>query len=53
MNPKHTPPRSIRVDDELWAAAKATAEAEGKTLTDVITAYLRRYAKRKPPAPTA
>jgi hypothetical protein len=34
--------RNFRCDDELWAAAKATAGAEGRTVTDVIVAALRR-----------
>ena len=38
-----TPVRNIRVADNLWRAAQAKAKREGRTLTDVITAYLRRY----------
>jgi len=34
--------RHFRCDDELWAAAKATATAEGRTVTDVLVAALRR-----------
>jgi hypothetical protein len=41
----HTPPRSVRVPDELWDAAKAKAAAEGRTITDVVVAALRRYVK--------
>jgi antitoxin component of RelBE/YafQ-DinJ toxin-antitoxin module len=50
----HTPPRSIRVDTPLWEAAKAAAAAEGKTVTDVVNAALRRYVKSRgvtPPPP--
>ena len=39
-----TPLRNIRVSDELWQAALAKARAEDRTLTEVIVAYLRRYA---------
>lgn len=38
-----TPLRNIRVADELWKAAQAKAKAEGRTLTAVLVAYLRRY----------
>ena len=38
-----TPLRNIRVPDALWKAAKAKAAAEGRTLTDVLVAYLHRY----------
>lgn len=41
----NTPPRSIRIPDDLWQAAKATAERRGETVTDAITRYLRRYAR--------
>lgn len=45
-NPSHTPPRSIRVEEALWQAAKETAERRGETVTDVITEALRRYVRR-------
>jgi hypothetical protein len=34
--------RHFRCDDELWAAAKAAAAVEGRTVTDVLVAALRR-----------
>ena len=34
--------RNFRCDDGLWAAAKEAAAAEGRTVTDVIVAALRR-----------
>ena len=34
--------RHFRCDDELWAAAKTAAAAEGRTVTDVLVAALRR-----------
>ena len=44
-NKPKTPVRGIRVDDELWHAAQDKASAEGRTMTDVLVAYLRRYVK--------
>lgn len=38
-----TPVRNLRVPDHIWQPALEKAHAEGRTLTDVITAYLRRY----------
>ncbi len=34
--------RTFRVDDDLYAAAKEAAAAEGRTVTDVLVAALRR-----------
>lgn len=45
MKPTHTPPRSVRVPEEVWQAAKREAEARGETLTDAIVRFLRRYGK--------
>lgn len=45
-----TPVRNLRVPDEIWEPALANARAEGKTITEVITAALKRYnvaAKRR------
>lgn len=39
--------RNIRVPDELWAAAMAEAQTEGRTLTDVIVSDLHRYVNRR------
>ena len=33
---------NVRFDDDLWAAAKVAAAAEGRTVTDVLVAALRR-----------
>ena len=41
-----TMPRSLRIPDDLWHAARAKARAEGTTLTAVVIAALRRYLKR-------
>ena len=40
-----TPPRSVRIPDAIWNAAKARADTEGTTLTAVILRALTRYAK--------
>lgn len=42
-----TPLRNIRVPDELWNAAKAEAQEEGRSLTDVIVSDLHRYVNRR------
>jgi len=47
-NKPKTPVRGIRVDEDLWRAAQAKAEAEGRTLTGVLVAYLRRYVSTPP-----
>lgn len=36
-----TPPRSIRVPDELWRAARERAAAEGTTVSAIVSAALR------------
>lgn len=43
-----TPVRNVRVAERLWRAAQDKAKAEGRTLTDVIVAYLRRYISTPP-----
>ena len=45
MKPTHTPPRSVRVPDDVWAAAKAEAERRGETVTDAVVRFLRRYGR--------
>lgn len=39
-----TPVRNLRVPDERWLPALAKAEAEGRTLTEVIDGFLCEYA---------
>lgn len=46
MNPAHTPPRSIRVPDAVWDAAKAKAAERGETVTDAVVRFLTRYGRR-------
>lgn len=45
-----TPIRGIRIPDGLWSAAQEKAAAEGRTMTDVVTDYLRRYVAAPPRA---
>lgn len=40
---KGTTRRSIRIEDELWDAAKTKAEAEGTDLSNIIRGKLRDY----------
>lgn len=44
-NKPKTPHRTIRVEDALWEAAQAAAEARGETISEAIRAFLKRYAK--------
>jgi len=41
-----TPPRSIRVADDVWAAAMAAAERRGEILSEEVVRFLIRYGKR-------
>jgi NRPS condensation-like uncharacterized protein len=43
-----TPVSNFRIPKHIVQAAKAKAQAEGRTLTDVIVAYLRRYVSTPP-----
>jgi len=47
-NQPKTPNRVLRVEESLWRAAQQKAAAEGKTLTGVIVAYLKRYVAAPP-----
>lgn len=38
-----TKPRSLRVSDDVWQAAKDEAERRGETVTDAVVRFLRRY----------
>lgn len=40
-----TPARAIRVEHELWEAAKKRADERGETVSDAIRAFLRRYVR--------
>jgi hypothetical protein len=43
--------RNLRVPEHIWVAALGKARAEGRTLTEVITAYLQRYISTPPRRP--
>lgn len=40
-------PRSVKVEDELWDAAKAKADERGDVLSEVIREALKRYVRSK------
>ncbi len=40
--------RNIRIPDELWTAARAKAEAEGRDVSTVIREYLSKWVTRPP-----
>lgn len=44
MKATHTPPRSVRVPDDLWNRAKAQAEKREETVSDVVIRALQEYA---------
>lgn len=39
--------RSVRVEDKLWEAAQAAADARDEVLSEEIRKFLERYAKGK------
>ena len=41
----NTPPRSVRVPDDVWQAAKAAAERKGETVSEAVVRFLRRYGR--------
>lgn len=43
-----TPKRTVRVDDELWAAALRVARDRRESLSEVIIRFLRRYVEEHP-----
>ena|SRR5215216_4757443 len=43
VNDTWSPPRSVRVPENLWRAAKAKAKIEEETIAAVIIRALRRY----------
>ena len=38
-------PRSVKVEDDLWEAAKAKAEERGDVLSEEIRKFLQRYVR--------
>jgi hypothetical protein len=47
-NQPKTPIRGIRAEEKLWRAAQEKAKGEGRTMTDVLVAYLKRYVATPP-----
>lgn len=47
-NQPKTPNRVVRVETSLWRAAQEKARAEGRTMTNVIVTYLKRYVSTPP-----
>ena len=39
------PARAVRIEDELWEAAKVRAAERGETVSDVIRRALQRYVR--------
>lgn len=48
--PTHTPPRSVRVPNELWHDAQDAASDRGETVSEAILRFLNRYVKDTPKA---
>lgn len=48
MKDSHTKPSSVRIPLDVKVAAQRRADAEGRTLTDVIVEHLRRYGAKAP-----
>ena len=40
-------PRSVKVEDELWEAAKRKADERGEVLSEVIREALKRYVAKR------
>lgn len=40
-------PRSVKVEDDLWEAARAKAEERGELLSEEIRAFLKRYVSKR------
>lgn len=40
-------PRSVKVEDDLWDAAKRKADERGDVLSEVIREALKRYVARR------
>jgi predicted transcriptional regulator len=47
-NQPKTPQRSIRIDDELWTAAKSVAKANQESVSDIIRTALQHYIAQPP-----
>lgn len=42
---------ALRIEDELWAAARAKADAEGTSVNAEVVAFLRRWVAKPPRKP--
>lgn len=42
----HTPIRTVRIDDALWAAVHEKSQADGTTVSEVIRECLTRYVNK-------
>jgi hypothetical protein len=42
----NTRPKSLRIPDDLWQSAVDKAQADGTTVTAVVTKALERFVKR-------
>ena len=42
---KDNPARAIRVEDELWEAAKKRADEKGETVSEAVRKFLERYVR--------
>jgi predicted DNA binding CopG/RHH family protein len=40
--------RNVRVPDELWDAAKAKADAEGRNVSEVVRTLLEKWLRSMP-----
>lgn len=47
-SPNETPKRNIRVEPAIWDPAKARADLEKRTMTDVVKTFLARYGATPP-----
>ena len=45
--------RNIRIEDEVWQAAKAKAAAEGRDVSSVVREWMARWVKTPPRKGTA
>jgi antitoxin component of RelBE/YafQ-DinJ toxin-antitoxin module len=44
-NQPRTTARTIRIDDDLWAAVTAKAEERGETVSEAVRRWARRYVR--------
>jgi predicted DNA binding CopG/RHH family protein len=46
--PRGTTLRNVRINDELWEAVQAKAEAEGRNASEVVRELLSKWVTRPP-----